>query len=333
MTSRADAGLNRIERALAVLSEQESACLLCPRNCRADRRTGQGICRAGIGARVSHALLHFGEEPVLSGAGEDGPGGPPGGRAGSGTIFFSGCNLSCRFCQNYQISWYDEGRPAGDDELAGMMLDLREQGALNINFVSPTHLVLPILRALRKAVAAGLDIPLVYNSNGYDSPSTLHQLDGIIDIYLPDAKYVSSELSADFSGAADYFERASAALVEMRRQQPRLEIDDSGAARRGLIIRHLVLPGCAEDSMKVLRWIRDNLTASVGMSVMSQYRPCHRAPEALNRTITLEEYTRVVDFALELDFENLFIQPEPFAPDEHLVPDFTLPEPFRWKGG
>ena len=330
MTPKIEAKAGRIENALAVLSEQETACYLCPRNCGVDRRTGRGVCRAGTKAEVSHALLHFGEEPILSGDGEA-AGGESGGRSGSGTLFFAGCNLACRFCQNYQISWFDEGRPVGDNDLADMMLDLRNRGALNINFVSPTHLVLPILRALRKAVPKGLDIPLVYNSNGYDSPATLRELDGVIDIYLPDAKYVSTDLSSRFSGAADYFERAATALVEMHRQQPHLEIDENGAALKGLIIRHLVLPGCGEDSLKVLRWIRDNLSPSIGLSIMSQYRPCHRAPEELNRTLTPEEYGRVVDFALSLDFENLFIQPEPFGPDEHLVPDFRLPEPFRWK--
>ncbi|MDW7761377.1 MAG: radical SAM protein [Acidobacteriota bacterium] len=319
MTPEIEAKAGRIENALAALSEQETACFLCPRNCGVDRRTGRGVCRAGTTAVVSHALLHFGEEPVLSGD-------------GSGTIFFAGCNLACRFCQNYQISWFDEGRPAGDDDLADMMLDLRDRGALNINFVSPTHLVLPILRGLRKAVLKGLDIPLVYNSNGYDSAATLKELGGVIDIYLPDAKYVSPDLSSRYSGAADYFERAATALIEMHRQQPRLEIDEKGAALKGLIIRHLVLPGCGEDSLKVLRWIRDNLSPSIGLSIMSQYRPCHWVPEELNRTVTPEEYGRVVDFALSLDFENLFIQPEPFGPDEHLVPDFRLPEPFRWKG-
>jgi putative pyruvate formate lyase activating enzyme len=331
VTPETEVKAGRIDNALAALSEQETACFLCPRNCGVDRRTGRGACRAGTTAVVSHALLHFGEEPVLSGDGATAEG-ESGGRAGSGTIFFAGCNLACRFCQNYQISWFDEGRPAGDDDLADMMLDLRDRGALNINFVSPTHLVLPILRGLRKAVLKGLDIPLVYNSNGYDSAATLNALEGVIDIYLPDAKYVSPDLSSRYSGAADYFERAATALIEMHRQQPRLEIDENGTALKGLIIRHLVLPGCGEDSLKVLRWIRDNLSPSIGLSIMSQYRPCHKVPEELNRTVTPEEYGRVVDFALNLDFENLFIQPEPFGPDEHLVPDFRLPEPFRWKG-
>ncbi len=324
-----------IDAALARLSPLEAECTLCPRICRVDRRAAAtGICRTGAVARVSHALLHFGEEPVLSGH-EDCSrtvAGDGRGAGGSGTIFFGGCNLKCLFCQNYQLSWLDEGDPVDDDALAAMMLDLQGRGALNINLVSPTHVILPVLRALQAVWArGGLSVPIVYNSNGYDSAGVIAALEGIVDIYLPDLKYVSPALSARYSGAPDYFGKASAAVREMSVQQPVLELDPKGIARRGLIVRHLVLPGRAEDSVAVLRWIREHLSPFIGLSLMSQYRPCHKAPEEIRRPVSPEEYRRVADTALELGFENLFLQPEPFGPEEHRVPDFDRKDPFDWK--
>jgi len=198
--------LKLIDRALKSLSGQEACCSLCPRDCRVDRRLrADGFCRSGNLAALSSALLHFGEEPVLSGY-EDWrkqQSGPHGHRAGSGTIFFTGCNLKCLFCQNYQISWFQEGQTVSDEDLAGLMLGLQQQGALNINLVSPTHMILPILRALRLAVERGLSLPIVYNSNGYDKVETLRHLDGVVDIYLPDLKIFSPRLAEEFSGAPD----------------------------------------------------------------------------------------------------------------------------------
>ena len=325
----------RIDAALERLSPLESDCTLCPRKCHADRKSGAtGVCRTGTDARVSHALLHFGEEPILSGhvdCSRTVPAGR-GGAGGSGTIFFGGCNLKCLFCQNYQLSWLDEGRPADDERLASMMSGLERQGALNINLVSPTHVILPILRALRRIwKAGGLTVPIVHNSNGYDDAYVINLLDGIVDIYLPDLKYVSPDLSAKLSGARDYFERASAAIREMSVQQPVLELDAGGVARKGLIVRHLCLPGQAEDSIEVLRWIRANLSPFIGLSLMSQYRPCFQAPEDFRRPVSPEEYRRVADAALELGFEHVFLQPEPFGPAEHRVPDFEKKEPFDWR--
>lgn len=318
--------LEAIDRALARLSPLETDCRLCPRHCRVDRTRGQtGVCQTGSLARVSVGLLHFGEEPVLSGRGR------PAGTRGSGTIFFTGCNLKCLFCQNFQLSWLNQGELLSDEQLADLMLQLQEKGALNINFVSPTHVILPILRALKIAYGRGLSIPLVYNSNGYESLEVVEQLRGIIDIYLPDLKYVSSELSGRYSSAPDYFEQARLALQEMYCQQPDLVIDDQEIARQGLIIRHLVLPGSADDSIKVVEWIAENLSTSVGLSLMSQYHPCYRAPAEIQREITREEYHKVMQRTLELGFENLFLQPEPFQKDEHLVPDFRRKHPFRWK--
>ena len=324
----------RIERALDALEPLEADCTLCPRECRVDRRRERtGICRSGRRADLSIALLHFGEEPVLSGL-PDGPKPAPGvqgSRRGSGTMFFSGCNLKCLFCQNYQISWLHQGREVEDEELAAIMLGLQQQGALNINLVSPTHLVLPILRALRIAFSRGLDIPIVYNTNGYEKAAVIEHLAGIVDIYLPDLKYHSSEVSQKYSGAADYFRRAAPAIQEMYVQQPDLVLGGDGTARQGLIIRHLILPAHTDDSLDVLDWIARKLPLATAMSLMSQYRPCHRAPEELRRPLSAEEYRRVTDAAKRLGFENLFLQPGLFAPDEHLVPDFDRPQPFRWK--
>jgi putative pyruvate formate lyase activating enzyme len=309
-----------VERALERLSPLEAACTLCPRECRVDRTKGaEGVCRTGRQASVSHALLHFGEEPVISGT------------AGSGTIFFSGCNLKCLFCQNYQLSWLLEGAPATDGELAAMMLDLQARGAHNINLVSPGHVVLPVLRALRIALAGGLEVPLVWNSNGYDGFETVRALEGIVDVYLPDLKYFSPALSKRYSSAPDYFARASAAVKEMSLQRPALDLGPGGTARQGLVVRHLVLPGAVEDTLAILKWIGENLSPFTGLSLMSQYHPCHEAPAEIRRGVTADEYGRAADAALALGLDALFLQPEPFRADEHLVPDFGKDKPFRWK--
>ncbi len=327
-----DKKIRLIERALEKLAPLEARCTLCPRRCGVDRAAGEkGVCRTGAAASVSHALLHFGEEPVLSGTDRSGTVERRDGRAGSGTVFFTGCNLKCLFCQNYQLSWLLEGTPASDEELAGMMLRLQAEGALNINLVSPTHVVLPVLRALRIACAGGLELPLVWNSNGYDGLEVIQALDGIVDIYLPDLKYRSPVLSKRYSGAADYFEHASAAVREMSVQRPVLETGPDGAARRGLIVRHLVLPGATEDSLAVLDWVAAALSPYIGLSLMSQYRPCHEAPAELRRGLTPGEYRPVAERAAGLVHAHLFLQPEPFGPDEHLVPDFRKEKPFRWK--
>lgn len=309
-----------VEKALARLSPLEARCALCPRDCRVDRTKGaDGFCRTGRLASVSHALLHFGEEPVISG------------QSGSGTVFFAGCNLKCLFCQNYQLSWLLEGELVADETLAGMMLDLQSQGAHNINLVSPTHVVLPILRALRLALDGGLGIPLVWNSNGYDSLDVVRALEGIVDVYLPDLKYHAPALSQRYSAAADYFDRASEAVREMALQQPALDLGPGGTARRGLVVRHLILPGTVDDTLVLLRWMRENLSPFIGLSLMSQYHPCFKAPEEIGRAVSPEEYERAAAEALALGFDRLFLQPEPFRPDEHLVPDFRKDKPFRWK--
>jgi len=325
--------LKRVERALSVLEAREASCTLCPRNCRVDRgRDELGVCRTGRQALVSHALLHFGEEPVLSGTADARCADfPARGRAGSGTVFFAGCNLKCVFCQNYQLSWLNEGEPVSDETLAKMMLDLQAEGALNINLVSPTHVVLPVLRGLQVAHARGLEVPLVWNSNGYENIDSLQALDGVVDVYLPDLKYHSRRVASRYSGAADYFDRASRALKEMSVQQPVLDLDRNGIARRGLIIRHLMLPGHGDETLFLLRWIKKNLSPFVGLSLMSQYHPVFKAPAELRRTVGPDEYQRAADFALSLGFERLFLQPGPFGPEDHLLPDFKRRAPFRWR--
>jgi len=323
--------ISRIERALNALAPHEASCALCPRDCRVDRRKGPaGVCQSGAWAGVSTGLLHYGEEPVLSG-----PSGrvAVGGRAprGSGTIFFTGCNLKCLFCQNFQISWECRGRTLTEENLAELMLELQAQGAYNINLVSPTHVIVPILRALLLAAARGLTIPIVYNSNGYDKIDVIEHLAGIIDVYLPDLKYHAPAISKRYSGAADYFSHASLAVQEMFVQQPDLILDENDMAQRGLIIRHLLLPGQVEDSMSVLDWIARTLPPGTAVSLMSQFHPCYKAPDELCRPLAPEEYRTVLDGARGLGLSPLFFQPEVFRPGEHLVPDFERPEPFLWR--
>jgi putative pyruvate formate lyase activating enzyme len=326
--------IRRIDRAIEALEPQEEDCALCPRACHVDRRRGKrGVCRTGDRAGVSQALLHFGEEPVLSGV-SDCAAVTPGQhrpKQGSGTIFFTGCNLKCLFCQNYQISWLGQGRELSDEELADEMLSLGKQGAWNINLVSPTHVIVPVLRALKIACAAGLDLPIVWNSNGYEKAKIIERLRGVVDVYLPDLKYVSPAVSKRYSAAPDYFDHAGPTLQEMFIQKPDLVLDDSGMALQGLLVRHLILPGHGNDSVAVLEWLARALTPAVSVSLMSQYRPCFRAPDELRRTLSVEEYRMVADRARELGFENLFLQPGILGTEDHLLPDFSRVNPFRWK--
>lgn len=212
-----------------------------------------------------------------------------------------------------------------------MMLDLERQGALNINFVSPTQSILPILRALRLALSRGLSLPLVYNTNGYERVDVIERLAGIVDIYLPDCKYALSEPAARLSGAADYFDQARPALQEMFVQQPDLALDEGGFAAAGTIVRHLVLPGQVSNSLAVLDWLAATFRPTVPVSLMSQYRPCWRAPEDLDRPLLPEEYKTVLDHARRLGFDPLFVQPGLFREEEHLNPDFDRKHPFLWK--
>jgi putative pyruvate formate lyase activating enzyme len=323
----------KIEEALYQLIKHETACSLCPRECGVDRKSGEkGYCEGASRASLSHAVLHLGEEPVLSGLHDcaDAIGKKPVPGMGSGALFFSGCNLKCCFCQNYQISWLNMGKEWTSSHLAKQMIALQDKGALNINLVSPSHFLIPILKALQKALARGLCIPLVYNSNGYEKAEIIQHLDGIIDIYLPDCKYFSSKLSRSLSNAPDYFPFASASIREMFHQKPILNCDNRGIAQQGLIIRHLVLPGHITDSLDILHWLARNCKEGTALSLMSQYKPCHKAPANLQRALSSEEYDRVVQAAFDLGFETLFIQPESFTQQEHRTPDFRRKNPFDW---
>jgi len=276
------------------------SCRLCPRECGVDRLAGhEGFCGVGETALVSSWTLHPWEEPPISG------------RRGSGTIFFSGCSGRCIFCQNYPISQLRHGAPAGATRLAGMMLELQGRGAHNINLVSGTHFVPQWLAALEVAATAGLRIPLVYNSSGYESVEVLRLLDGVVDVYLPDAKYADDEIAAELSGFRRYVHFNRLALAEMFRQVgPELSLDQEGMARRGMIIRHLVLPGGGAGTEVVFRWIAGHLGTGVHVSLMGQYFPAFRAlgHPLLGRRVTAEEYTEAVETVQGMGFEKGWIQ-------------------------
>ncbi len=276
-----------------------ASCTLCPRACRADRRWGRtGYCRSGRLPAVASWNAHHGEEPPISG------------RRGSGTIFFSNCNLACAYCQNWPISQLGQGREVSFAELAGMMLKLQEQGCHNINLVTPSHMVAQVIISLEIAAGKGLRIPLVYNSSGYDSPDSLGLLDGLVDIYMPDIRYLDSAAAKRYSDAADYPDVARKALKEMWRQVGPLQIDERGIAFRGMLVRHLVLPNGLSQSLECLDFLAREISPRVYLSLMAQYFPAHKAPgmPELARPISHEEYQRAVDKAEELGFDNGWFQ-------------------------
>jgi putative pyruvate formate lyase activating enzyme len=275
---------DRIQRA----EEMLSPCRVCPRSCGSDRlRDEKGFCRTGRNAVLSSFNPHFGEEDPLVG------------RGGSGTIFISRCNLRCVFCQNYEISQLGEGEEVPSEKISSVMLYLQRLGCENINFVSPSHVVPQILASLPKAIERGLDLPLVYNTGGYDSLDTLRLLDGIVDIYMPDMKYASNETAQTLSGVDDYVERNREAIREMHRQVGDLVIDDRGVATRGLLVRHLVLPKDLAGTAETTRFIAESISTDTYINIMDQYRPCHRAEEFPNlaRRITSQEYREAMDAA------------------------------------
>lgn len=271
-------------------------CTLCPRRCKVDRTAGEeGYCRTGDKAIVASWHAHFGEEAPLVG------------KNGSGTIFFSRCNLLCNFCQNYDISHLDEGRETSPRELADIMLDLQAAGCHNINFVTPSHVVPQILSALVIAAEKGLRIPLVYNTSGYDSLETLKILDGIIDIYMPDFKFWDSSIAEKTCRAADYPEIARQAIVEMHRQVGDLVIGPDDLATSGLLVRHLVLPRGLAGTRQVMTFIAEKISKHTYVNIMHQYRPCGRAAEveAMNRVVTGQEYNDAVKQTLAAGISRL----------------------------
>lgn len=331
-------------------------CNICPRKCNADREKAAGFCGMGLKPVIARAFLHMWEEPCISGT------------KGSGTVFFSGCNLKCIFCQNHEISHGGRGREVSTGELAAIFLSLRDKGAHNINLVTPSHFVPAILEALeiaktgrpdapqpdsagdedctvspeasagsaemadipkeaeKKDVSAPLDIPIVYNTSGYDSLGSLKMLEGSIDIYLPDLKYISPDVSMRYSGAKDYFEKASRAILEMYRQTGAPILDESGIMKRGIMIRHLVLPGHINESLRILEWIAENLPGNVPVSLMSQYVPCHLASEhtVLGRRLTRYEYDKVLNKYIKLGLKGFY--QERGAASEEFIPDFSRTE-------
>ena len=285
-------------------------CMICPRNCGADRSMQAGLCGVGDKIKVARAAPHFWEEPCLSGIN------------GSGTVFFSGCNLGCVFCQNYDVSHRAFGKEVDSVQLMRIFDALIEKGVHNLNLVTPTHFVPMLAKVLREYNSP---VPVVYNSAGYEKAETLKLLEGLVDIYLPDIKYFDSAPALKYSGAADYFEYASQAVLEMHRQVGEVELDENGIAKKGLIIRHLVLPGNISQAVKVFEWVRDNLPVETYISVMRQYTPFGKAKEMppVNRRLSSREYSIVKQKILAMGFENCFFQSGEAA-EESFIPNFDL---------
>jgi putative pyruvate formate lyase activating enzyme len=285
-----------LEERVAQAQEILKSCRLCPRECQVNRLAGEkGYCGTGAQAVVSSYSPHFGEEDPLVG------------RGGSGTIFFTHCNLLCLFCQNYEISHLGEGQEVSADRLAKFMLTLQEMGCHNINFVTPTHVVPQILSALVLAIAGGLRIPLVYNTGGYDSLETLKILDGLVDIYMPDLKFMDGEVAYKFCRARDYPQRAKEAIKEMHRQVGDLIINEKGLAERGLLVRHLVMPGGLAGTREAMRFLAQEISPNTYVNIMAQYRPCGEAAKypPLNRRITQAEYDEALAIAQEEGIHRL----------------------------
>ncbi|MGA7193903.1 MAG: radical SAM protein [Anaerolineales bacterium] len=302
-------------------TNQLSNCICCPRNCGVNRIAGKlAVCKIGAEIQISHAGLHFGEEPPISGT------------KGSGTIFFAGCNLRCVFCQNFQISQEFKLHPTKTltvDELADEMLRLQSEGAHNINFVSPSHMIFQMADAIIAAKEKGLVIPIAYNTNGYDSVDALRQIRGLVDIYLPDIKYMNNALGKRYSAVLDYAEIIPGVLREMLDQVGHLQMDDDGIATRGLLVRHLVLPGQLDNTRSCLRFLAD-LSPDIFVSIMSQYSPQHKAskyPE-INRTLSKREYDEITEYALDLGLENAFVQE--VESQTQCLPDFEQVNPFNF---
>lgn len=287
--------LARVKEAYARLR----SCDLCPHDCRVNRLVGEtGVCRAGARPRIASANVHRGEEPPISGT------------AGSGTIFFSGCSLHCKFCQNFPISQLGNGNDLTTGELAARFLKLQSLGVHNINLVTPTHFLPQVLAALYLAIGRGVRLPIVWNSSGYERVDALRLLDGIVAVYLPDMKYAAEEPAVRFSSAPGYREVNRAAVREMLRQVGHLRVDDDGIAVQGIIIRHLVLPEGGAGSAETLRWIGENLGHETHVSLMKQFFPAHEAASVpgIHRRVTDEEYEEAVEALEEAGLENGWVQ-------------------------
>lgn len=290
----------------------DSQCTLCPRMCQVKRENQElGFCRMPKKITVSRAALHMWEEPCISG------------EEGSGAVFFSGCNLQCVYCQNKQIASGEIGMEISIEKLAEIFLNLQEKHANNINLVTPTHFIRPIKKALLLAKERGLILPVVYNTSGYELVESLKELEGLIDIYLPDFKYYDNAIAKKYSNVEDYFFYASCAVKEMMRQIKELILDERGIMKKGVIVRHLVLPGCIEDSKRVIKYLYETYGNSIMFSIMNQYTPLEYVKDIpeLNRKLTEEEYEEIVNFAIDLGVENGYIQ-EGETAEESFIPAF-----------
>lgn len=298
------------------MTVQSQGCMLCPRYCDVDRETKTGYCGADNTVKIARAALHHWEEPCISG------------RRGSGTVFFSYCNLKCVFCQNYRISTWHQGKHISTACLAEKFLDLQAQGAHNINLVTPTHYVPQIIEALALAKTDGLSIPIVYNSSAYETVETIQMLNGYIDIYLPDLKYYDDTYAIKYSRAEHYFQYASAAIAQMFAQAGSPVFDSDGMMRSGVIVRHLMLPHLLFDSKKILDYLYQTYHDDIYISIMSQYTPLSALindyPE-LNMKIQPAYYSALIDYAVKLGITNAFIQ-EGEAADESFIPSFSPDE-------
>ena len=292
--------------------EHLAKCEICPFRCKVNRLSGQvGRCGCGDKIRVAKYQLHYFEEPCISG------------KSGSGTVFFSNCNFKCIFCQNYKISQEGKGNEVTIEELANIFLKLQQEGANNINLVTPTMYAYQIIEAIKLARMNGLNLPIIYNSNGYENVETLRDLRGYVDVYLPDLKYYADELAIKYSKAPNYFKIATKAILEMINQVGLPEFDENGMIKKGVIIRHLVLPGHIQNSKHILKWLKENVEGNAYVSVMAQYFPTYKAKEDeyLNRKLTRKEYSEIEQYLYLLDIQNGYMQ-ELGKHEEEYVPDF-----------
>ena len=313
------------------IMESYKNCKLCPRECGVNRNEKKGICNSTNKCKIVRAALHFWEEPCISGV--EGMK-----KSGSGTIFFEGCSLGCVFCQNYEISdgKAEHGVEVSEERLVDIFFELKEKGANNINFVTPTHFMPHIKQAILMAKERGFDLPFVYNTSGYEKVECLRELDGLIDVYLPDMKYAEdmkleesmgeNSIAKEYSKASDYFARAKDAIAEMCRQVGVPQFDEHDMIKKGVIVRHLILPNHTKNSMRVLEYLYNTYKDNIYISIMNQYTPVKtdrmEAYPKLQRTITKREYEKVLDYALELGVKNAFIQ-EGETCKESFIPDFN----------
>ena len=280
------------------MNKELECCTICPHNCKINRTKNPGRCKSTDKIKIALYSIHNFEEPCISG------------ENGSGTIFFSNCNMNCVFCQNYEISQLGRGKEITIEELANIMIKQQERNVQNINLVTPTSYALHIVEAIKIARKKGLKIPIVYNTNGYESVETLKLLEGYVDIYLPDLKYYYDDLAKKYSKVDNYFQIATKAIQEMYRQVGAPVLDENGVMKKGLMIRHLILPNEVQNSKKVLKWVKENIDSNVYVSIMAQYFPTYKAKEIpeIARKITKEEYEKVENYLYELDLENGYIQ-------------------------